>query len=31
VFRRLQVADPRLIELRAWSRLAEELRQERFG
>jgi hypothetical protein len=29
VFRRLQVADPRLIELRAWSRLAEELRQER--
>jgi len=29
VFRRLRVADPRLIELRAWSRLAEELRQER--
>jgi transposase len=29
LFRRLQVADPRLIELRAWSRLAEELRQER--
>jgi hypothetical protein len=23
LFRRLQVADPRLIELRAWSRLAE--------
>jgi hypothetical protein len=30
LFRRLQVADPRLIELRAWSRLAEELQQE-FG
>jgi transposase len=29
LFRRLQVADPRLIELRAWSRLAEELQQER--
>ncbi|MBO0718798.1 MAG: transposase, partial [Rhizobiales bacterium] len=29
LFRRLQTADPRLIELRAWSRLAEELRQER--
>lgn len=25
LFRRLQVADPRLVELRAWSRLAEEL------
>lgn len=29
LFRRLQVADPRLIELRAWSRLAEELKEER--
>src|ERR1700746_3088370 len=29
LFRRLQVADPRLTELRAWSRLAEELRGER--
>jgi hypothetical protein len=29
LFRRLQIADPRLIELRAWSRLAEELRKER--
>jgi len=29
LFRRLQVADPRLIELRAWSRLAEELAAER--
>jgi transposase len=29
LFRRLHVADPRLIELRAWSRLAEELREER--
>lgn len=29
LFRRLQVADPRLIELRAWSRLAEELQNER--
>jgi transposase len=29
LFRRLQVADPRLIELRAWSRLAEELQEER--
>ena len=29
LFRHLQVADPRLIELRAWSRLAEELRAER--
>ena len=29
LFRRLQVADPRLIELRAWSRLAEELGVER--
>src|SRR5215470_19043870 len=27
--RRLQIADPRLIELRAWSRLAEELQEER--
>src|SRR5215472_7135474 len=26
---RLQIADPRLIELRAWSRLAEELQGER--
>ena len=25
LFRRLHIADPRLIELRAWSRLAEEL------
>jgi hypothetical protein len=29
LFRRLQIADPRLIELRAWSLLAEELRTER--
>jgi hypothetical protein len=29
LFRRLHVADPKLIELRAWSRLAEELKQER--
>jgi transposase len=29
LFRRLHVADPRLIELRAWSRLAEELKEER--
>jgi hypothetical protein len=29
LFRRLYVADPRLIELRAWSRLAEELTEER--
>jgi transposase len=29
LFRRLQVADPRIIELREWSRLAEELQQER--
>lgn len=29
LFRRLQVADPRLVELRAWSRLAEELQKER--
>ena len=29
LFRRLHVADPRLVELRAWSRLAEELREER--
>lgn len=29
LFRRVQVADPRLIELRAWSRLAEELQGER--
>src|SRR5215468_4091437 len=29
LFRRLQIADPRIIELRAWSRLAEELRAER--
>ena len=29
LFRRLHVADPRLIELRAWSRLAEELTEER--
>jgi hypothetical protein len=28
LFRRLQIADPRLIELRAWSRLAEELQEE---
>ena len=28
-FRRLQVADPRIVELRAWSRLAEELQEER--
>jgi hypothetical protein len=29
LLRHLQVADPRLIELRAWSRLAEELQAER--
>jgi len=29
LFRRLHVADPRLIELREWSRVAEELQQER--
>ena len=29
LFRRLHVSDPRLVELRAWSRLAEELREER--
>ena len=29
LFRRVHVADPRLVELRAWSRLAEELTQER--
>lgn len=29
LFRRLHVADPRLIELRAWSRLAQELTEER--
>lgn len=29
LFHRLQVADPRLIELRAWSRLTEELTEER--
>jgi transposase len=28
LFRRLHVADPRLIELRAWSRLTEELKVE---
>jgi hypothetical protein len=28
--RRLQVADPRFVELRAWSRLAEELQEERI-
>jgi len=28
LFRRLHIADPRLIELRAWSRLAEELKEE---
>ena len=29
LFRRLQLADPRLVELREWSRLAEELQKER--
>jgi Transposase len=29
LLRRLSVADPRIIELRAWSRLAEELTEER--
>lgn len=29
LFRRLQVADPRIVELRDWLRLAEELQQER--
>jgi hypothetical protein len=28
LFRQLHVADPRLIELRAWSRLAQELKEE---
>lgn len=28
LFRRLHVSDPRLVELRAWSRLAEELQEE---
>jgi hypothetical protein len=28
LFRRLHVADPKLIELRAWSRLTEELKDE---
>jgi hypothetical protein len=28
LFRRLHVANPKLIELRAWSRLAEELKEE---
>ena len=30
LFRRLHVADPKLIELRAWSRLAEELKAEQL-
>jgi hypothetical protein len=30
LFRRIQVSDPRFIELRAWSRLAEELQEERI-
>jgi Transposase IS116/IS110/IS902 family/Transposase len=30
LFRRLHIADPGLVELRAWSRLAEELRDERI-
>ncbi|MBV8457830.1 MAG: transposase [Acetobacteraceae bacterium] len=29
LFRRLHVADPRLVELRAWSRLVEELQGKR--
>jgi transposase len=29
LFQRLHVADPRLVELRGWSRLAEELTEER--
>ena len=29
LFRRLSVADPRIIELRAWSRLTQELTEER--
>jgi transposase len=29
LFRRIQDSDPRFIELRAWSRLAEELQEER--
>lgn len=29
LFRRRQVADPRIVKLRDWSRLAEELQQER--
>jgi len=29
LFRRVSVTDPRIIELRAWSRLAEELTEER--
>lgn len=29
LFHRLHVADPRLVELRAWSRLGEELKEER--
>jgi hypothetical protein len=29
MFRRVHVADPRLVELRTWSRLAEELTEER--
>src|SRR6185503_8876948 len=29
LFRRLHVADPRIVELRAWSRLTEELPEER--
>ena len=29
LFRRVQVADPRIVELRDWSRLVEELQQER--
>jgi len=29
LFRRVHVTDPRLVELRAWSRLAEELTEER--
>jgi hypothetical protein len=29
LFRHVQVGDPRLVELRAWSRLTEELQEER--
>jgi hypothetical protein len=29
LFRRLQIADPHIVELREWSRLTEELQQER--